>query len=174
MYLKAKKYTSKYSDEKYKKINVKLWELFGLEQSDNLGSAEISFECGYWRKSNQIHNWFVQNVQDGEDNCEEHEVSRKQLIELKELCEKIVKILSEQKRVKTMVKSRFDEKEYEHELYTQTEEIEDLLPTKQGFFFGGYEYDEYYLDDMNNTIEIINKCLKDFDDDWDFSYRSSW
>ena len=28
-------------------------------------AVDISTMAGYWRKSNQIHKWFVDNVQDG-------------------------------------------------------------------------------------------------------------
>ena len=172
MYLSAKKYTSKYQD---KPLNEKLWKTLNLVEGDNLGSVEVKVECGYWRKSNQIHNWFVENIQDGEDDCGYYELSREKLIELKEICEKVVKILSEQTRKKVMIKDKFnDDKEFEHDIYEDTEEIEELLPTRSGFFFGGTEYDEYYLNDMETTIEIINKCMKDFDESWDFEYHSSW
>lgn len=30
----------------------------------------------YWRKANQIHRWFVNNVQNGEDNCGTYLVNR--------------------------------------------------------------------------------------------------
>ena len=38
-------------------------------------------EVGYWRKANQIHKWFVDNVQDGVDDCGEYKVTKEQLIE---------------------------------------------------------------------------------------------
>jgi len=171
MYLQAKKYTSKYTD---KELNKKLWKAIGKKPYENMETAEISLEVGYWRKSNQIHNWFVENCGEGDDNCREMEVSREQLKELKELCEKVLKILSEQTRKKVMLKDRFSKEDYEHEVYEDTEEVEELLPHQQGFFFGGYEYDEYYKDDLEQTIEIINKCFEKFDDDWTFSYRASW
>ena len=175
MNLYAKKYISNYQEES-KCLNAKLREMFNLEKGEDLDSCEVKFSCAYWRKSNQIHNWFVENTQKGEDNCQESDVSREQIIELKELCEKVVKILSEQKRKKVMLKDRFSKEEYEHDIYEDTEEIEELMPTKQGFFFGGYEYDEYYLNDMEHTIEVLNKCLEDFPekDSWEFSYRASW
>lgn len=44
----------------------------------------------YWRKSNQVHNWFVVNAQDGEDNCQPHSVSREQLEELRDLCRAVL------------------------------------------------------------------------------------
>lgn len=176
MYLFAKKYTSKYSEKKDKVLNEKLWKLFKLEKGDNLSSCEVKFECGYWRKSNQIHNWFVENTQKGEDNCQESDVSREQLLELKELCLEVLDIISK-KKLKTINSiNRFTKEEEKIKVYPDTKEIEDLLPTQKGFFFGGYEIDEWYKDDLENTIQIINKCLKDFPekDSWDFSYRASW
>ena len=41
---------------------------------------------GYWRKANHIHKWFVDNVQDGEDDCREYDVSIEQLHELRNIC----------------------------------------------------------------------------------------
>ena len=39
-------------------------------------------EAGYWRKANAIHRWFVDNVQDGDDNCGTYYVSIDNLKEL--------------------------------------------------------------------------------------------
>ena len=36
--------------------------------------VSISERIGYWRKANQIHNWFVENVQGGEDDCKKYYV----------------------------------------------------------------------------------------------------
>ena len=60
------------------------------------------------------------------------------------------------------------------------EEIAKILPTQDGFFFGSIEYDEYYMDDIYNTIEMLEKILKEEDElnkDWfysDFEYHASW
>ena len=32
-------------------------------------------EVAYWRKFNALHNWFVQNCQDGVDECQYAEVT---------------------------------------------------------------------------------------------------
>ena len=52
----------------------------------NLLVYGIDAEVGYWRKANAIHNWFVTNVQDGKDDCEEYDVSREQLEQLRQQC----------------------------------------------------------------------------------------
>jgi hypothetical protein len=102
-------------------------------------------ELGYWRKANQIHRWFVENVQGGVDNCGEYFVPISTLEKLLELC-LAVKLNNEQ--------------------------AEELLPTASGFFFGGEEYDEWYYKDIDNTIEILKEALSD--KDASYYYSSSW
>lgn len=104
-------------------------------------------EVGYWRKANQIHNWFVQNVQGGNDDCRNYRVSREKLQELLDLC----RIVSS----------------------GNNEESAKLLPTASGFFFGGTDYDEWYYQDIKNTIKILEEVLSDVEAD-DFEYTSSW
>ena len=50
---------------------------------------------------------------------------------------------------------------------------EELLPSASGFFFGGTGYDEWYFNDINHTIEIIEECLEDASAD-EFEYNASW
>lgn len=111
----------------------------------------VSFEAGYWRKANQIHKWFVDNVQDGVDECEEHEVSREQLTELLSVCKRVI---------------------------ADPKLGEELLPAASGFFFGSTEYDEYYLSDIDHTISILEEILSPENENKylfvDFYYRSSW
>ena len=38
---------------------------------------------------------------------------------------------------------------------------EELLPCCSGFFFGGSDYDEYYVSDIVNTIKILEEVLAD-------------
>lgn len=111
----------------------------------NIGHERKQIEIGYWRKANQIHNWFVENIQDGIDNCATYVVFRENLEELKSLCEEII---------------------------INPEKAEELLPVRSGFFFGSTEYDEFYMHDIQNTLEIIDYALKS---DYDFFvYSSSW
>ena len=52
---------------------------------------------------------------------------------------------------------------------------EKLLPSCSGFFFGGTEYDEYYVSEIKETIDIITKALEttDFEKEMIY-YVSSW
>lgn len=55
------------------------------------GRYRIIEEVGYWRKANQIHNWFVENVQDGIDDCSYHnEVTKEILEELLDICQRVL------------------------------------------------------------------------------------
>ena len=116
------------------------------EKEDNDKSYYIMTEEIYWRKANQIHRWFVNNIQNGVDNCAMYYVSKESLYKLKELCEKVL----EDKELANL-----------------------LLPTGSGFFFGSIEYDEWYFNDLKYTVEELNKLLKEEKYDW-FKYQSSW
>lgn len=56
----------------------------------------------------------------------------------------------------------------------------ELLPCQSGFFFGSTEYDEWYLKDIEYTINTINEILKEEEElnklgfYSDFEYRASW
>ena len=102
-------------------------------------------EAGYWRKANAIHKWFVDNCQDGVDDCRDAYVEFNQLQTLLDLC-----------RIVIIDKSK----------------AEQLLPSTSGFFFGNTEYDEWYYNDIQNTIEILEKALED--KDGEYYYSSSW
>jgi hypothetical protein len=102
-------------------------------------------EAGYWRKANAIHKWFVDNCQDGVDDCRDAYVGFNDLQALLDLC-----------RIVIIDKSK----------------AERLLPSTSGFFFGNTEYDEWYYNDIQNTIDILEKALED--KDGEYYYSSSW
>lgn len=110
-------------------------------------SVEIQVEVAYWRKANQIHNWFVKNVQNGVDECQYSYVSRSQLKELHDLCVDLLKDRNPDKAAK-------------------------LLPTQCGFFFGSTEYDEFYWHNIENTISQLEPLLEN--DNVEYYYCSSW
>ena len=65
MYFNAKRYVSDYVEED-KVLQTKVKDLVAPFVPD-WSVKEITYRVGYWRKANAIHNWFVQNVQDGEE-----------------------------------------------------------------------------------------------------------
>ena len=127
--------------------NPDLYNKLVQEAPFALDIATLEVQVAYWRKANQIHKWFVDHVQNGVDNCEEYYVSRDQLQLLLDTC-KIVLI--------------------------DKEEASQLLPVQEGFFFGSYEYNEYYFSDIKDTIEQLEKVLTEYPEEWSFKYQSSW
>ena len=109
---------------------------------------EIVEEVGYWRKANQVHRWFVDNVQNGDDDCKEYAVDYEQLRDLLNACEDILDDHSK---------------------------AEQLLPTGSGFFFGNTDYDDYYFEQVQNTYDILMSIMSAPDADVaDYIYQSSW
>jgi len=50
------------------------------------------------------------------------------------------------------------------------------LPTERGFFFGSTDYNEWYLQDVKDTIKIINDLGLTGPDDYtdEHTYHPSW
>ena len=154
----------------WKKNYVKNWDFMSPEEKHSIivkkgdtpvehikpeRISEITEQVGYWRKANHIHRWFVENVQNGEDDCGEYYISDDSLLELLDICKRIIE---------------------------NKELASELLPTQPGFFFGSTDYDDYYFEDIENTIEIIESLLSDRLENEDGSkyfpgsiyYESSW
>ena len=144
----------------------------------------IEESVGYWRKANAIHNWFVANVQDGVDDCKSYYVSRENLETLLDLCkdvkEKAVIKDGKIQNGSTLKDGVWEPNMVDGKFVENAEEIAKILPTQDGFFFGSIEYDEYYMDDIYKTIEMIEKILKEEDElnkegfYSDFEYHASW
>jgi hypothetical protein len=150
MYLTAERYMSKYFDAEDSAKITAINEIFDIagEEDGDYGAQSVIFKVAYWRKANAIHQWFVENCQEGVDECQKAYVSREQLQTLLDLCKEIV--ASPKKGSK-------------------------LLPTANGFFFGSTEYDDYYMQDITYTVERLEKILKDSAlEKSDFYYQSSW
>lgn len=148
MYLSAKRHLSNYDfREDEKKLNAEVKKVIGLDGYDNdTASIQVEVNVGYWRKSNQIHKWFVDECQGGVDECQETWVSPEQLDALLTLCTKAL-----------------DTKDAS------------LLPPQSGFFFGSTEVDEWYWQDLEYTKRLLTKLLSDPQlKEYDFYYRSSW
>ncbi len=118
-----------------------------------LGDAKVNVveaEIGYWRKANAIHNWFVKNVQDGEDDCKEAYLNKADL-------ERLLYVINE--------------------VLQDTSKAPELLPSTSGFYFGSTEYDSRYFNDLEYTKDLLTKLIDKWETDyknWDFYYQSSW
>ena len=112
------------------------------------GSVDtVIVDVAYWRKANAIHGWFVTHCQDDIDECQETRVSWESLEILYTICSRILD---------------------DNQLANQ------LLPPVSGFFFGSTDIDNYYLQDLEYTKNVLEKIITSDSKDWDFYYRSSW
>ena len=176
MYLDRKVYVGMDWDGKKEDKKVKITKTSGeVIEFGTKKLKELVFEAGYWRKANHIHKWFVENVQDGEDNCNEYDVSIDQLKELLSLVNKVIKgsVLVKGKISNGWTyKNGKKEPIMEDGKYIKNSKIAELLlPCEEGFFFGATEYDQYYYDSLVETKKILEEAIKD---GGYFVYRSSW
>lgn len=144
MYLYADRYISEYLNPEDKEKAEKIKEIF---PELNIGEIRnIRSEIAYWRKANAIHRWFVENVQDGVDDCGDYYVSREQLQELLSVIEDSLK---------------------------NKKNAKDNLPTGSGFFFGSNSIDDLYFDTLKYSREQIKKVLT-LPTDLSIYYHASW
>jgi hypothetical protein len=161
MYLHAKKYVEKVNWQALQnndelsydspEVVFPLWnnivETAGMKDvAVDIYGVHVEVTCAYWRKANQIHAWFVKNVQGGEDNCGEYYVSHEKLKSLLDLVNKAL-----------------------------AERNPNLLPPQAGFFFGGTDIDEWYWQDLKNTKAKLDRvfALPEMSK-LSFYYTSSW
>ena len=104
-------------------------------------------EVAYWRKANAIHGWIIRQT-DSVDDCTPIHISMHLLTSLRDDCLEVIK--------------GGEEKAWE------------LLPPESGFFFGSNTIDEWYWQDIKDTIEKLNTALEQSVDDAMFEYVASW
>ncbi len=119
-------------------------------------------EVGYWRKANAIHKWFVDNIQDGVDDCDYHRAITKADLEcLKDICETII---NEYEQCKECA---------DPDLWKEA--ADEYLPTQSGFFFGSTDYDDWYIDSLRLTVIIVDDIIASTDfSEQEIHYISSW
>ena len=155
----------------------------GIEDKDylqTLGYDDFKDdEIAYWRKANEIHRWLFKNcARRGQHDYDKILVSK----------DKILELLLTAYRVKNSIELIDAEIEvgytYENDekkvITRQGKTIKDdtickkLLPTQSGFFFGSLNYDEFYAQDIDLTIEQLENILQsvDFDNEFVFYWAS--
>ena len=150
MYLSKRTYVKRWDHHKPENKHEVIVNRGGKprEDIDSSRISEVIEEVMYWRKANAIHSWFVNNVQDGVDDCREYWVSEEKLQELIDLCSKVV----------------------------ETKDTT-LLSPKIGFFFGSQETDDWYFIDLADTVKKLTQELERYRNaksSGDFYYQSSW
>ena len=163
----------KYSYEEFQRLTE--------EQVEEYRNSEPEYdedmygkELIYWRKANQIHNWFVQNYQNGVDDCGRYVITVNDLMKLKELCEKILTMTEKRKEMRYPSFSATEKVEVDIP-YLTLEGVEyaiEHLPSRSGFFFGSTQYDNGYVWDLEDTVERINNTLDTLNCEYGFALNS--
>jgi hypothetical protein len=105
-------------------------------------------EVAYWRKANAIHGWIINNT-GAVDDCTPIHLTKMDIVQLRDDCQKVI-----------------DEGTLETAL--------ELLPPASGFFFGSTEVDDWYWQDIKDTLEKLNTVIDESVDDAMFEYLASW
>jgi hypothetical protein len=109
-------------------------------------SYDEANDVAYWRKFNALHGWFVENIQNGVDDCGSYEVTKEQLFDLLEVLEEAYALKDASK-----------------------------LPPTRGFFFGSCEVDEWYWDRVASARKTISSLIDDTDwEKEQLYYFASW
>lgn len=152
MYLSKKTYVKKWEhipkEEQFEVTVKRNGKVFDQIKVDRISYVEE--QVMYWRKANHIHNWFVQNCQGSVDDGRSTYVSVENLKNLYDACKKVME-------------------------FDAASAPNDILPTTSGFFFGSTDYDEWYYQDIKDTIEFLEKEMDaDGKFNGDYYYEASW
>lgn len=151
------------------KVDIVINEGKEYEERINLPVKKVSSvyeHIAYWRKANQIHHWFTKN----EEDDREVEIAGKDILDLVEVCKKVLASLEKQKLVKKTIEA-YNGKLVEVELYEYDDLAQEFLPPQEGFFFGSYIIDKWYKQDLEDTIKMLEGNI---DPDGWYRYTASY
>lgn len=154
MYLKRKVYYGlNYEHNRKKETKI----IINDKVIDHTKLNEIVFDAAYWRKFNALHNYFVENIQEGDDDCKEYYIEQEDLEKIITLCKEDIEYLN------TL--------QIKDNIYIDVDIDKLNLKPIGGFFFGSTDIDNYYYEDLEDTIKQLTEALKE---EGDFYYQSSW
>jgi len=160
----------------HRKIEDKNCEIKIGDKTYNLSLKEIDsikIELLYWRKANAIHDWFVKNVQDGEDDCKSYYVDISDLEALRDKCKETLDILDKAKVTEHTEICQLTGGTYTYKTYDVGCTEMPLTP-REGFFFGSTSLDTYFYEEIERTLKVLNEELAIKDDNYIYKYESSW
>ena len=140
----------------------------------------ITEEAVYWRKANQIHKWFVDNVQDGVDDCGHYYVSKEKLEALLKTINDLFEEVKPYIDLSSVDFKAMENDDFDGVIAKNIENINAIcnkyLPTQSGFFFGGVKYNFWYFYDLDFTKKELEKLLEDNEENkvGSLYYHASW
>lgn len=178
MYLYRNTYVGAYFEHRNVTGTVELFTNGKKLDIDVSKISDIKERVAYWRKANAIHNWFVENVQDGKDECQESYVSKEDMQKLLDAVNQVLNSITLEKGVLSNGSTYYNGVETPNfitgEVVVDSAIAEEVLPTQSGFFFGNTDYNEWYVEDLKYTKEVLESILSKEDDDAEYYYNASW
>ena len=136
----------------------------GVIDPDAFGGITLEYNAAQWRKANAIQRWMNDELAGGDmENCQSYPIDSDKLDQLRNDCMAVLSMNSNPLANKKMVE--------------ELAEKRGLYPM-EGFFFGTYEFDEWYFRDLEYTVAVIDRLDKagalNPDSDVTFTYRAWW
>ena len=190
----------------YRKDDGTLSQSLKDYKSDEFGcsnSEAIETQVAYWRKANAIHGWFVENVQDGDDDCGEYDIEIDTIKELRDVCYNILNrmkgmVLRVPKKDVDEFKEFYGGKGIKQRIAIDPDNLSELsnvtdyhivsdqsickeeLPTRDGCFFGNTSYNGAYFWNIVKTIRMCDRIIEQDKKDREngvypyYTYHASW
>lgn len=117
-----------------------------FDDKQSIIDAFKTSELVYWRKANEIQNWFT-NRGIGNKNCDYYEVTKNDIVELLDVIDKVL---------------------------ADHTKADSLLPTQSGFFFGSTNYDKWYFQSLERTKEELSNVLKEYNEKEEMLVYYAW
>ena len=143
----------------------------GVIDPNGFGGITMEYNAAQWRKANAIQRWMNDELAGGDmENCKSYPIDADKLDQLRQDCKAVLEV----KRRSTFVAAggRANTKMVE-----EVAEERGLYPM-EGYFFGTYDFDEWYFRDLEYTVAVIERldkagALKP-ESDVTFTYRAWW
>jgi uncharacterized protein YxjI len=130
----------------------------------------------YFRKVNFIQKFFEDKYEIPDD--ERVRITKEDLRELADLCERVIDKFEEWDGAKEALESD----DYIEPPKHIQDYADELLPTCEGFFFGSTDYDNWYFNDVKDTMKTIREVIQEVEDTYEVEdadnyqlfYRAWW
>jgi hypothetical protein len=157
MYLNAEKYIGgwDHSADEEKTLFKQIIQAVGTEELSTPHHPGITVRTvvAYWRKVNAVHSWFVRELANGVDECQDIYVPVEEMKRLISECEAALELYDAGK----------------------LEETGQRMAPQSGFFFGDTSIDEWWAEGLKDTIQQLTPLLDPkISKEFDFYYRASW
>jgi hypothetical protein len=186
--------------EKEIKLDLKYEQIengYLINKEEDAYVVQGDYEVAYWRKANQIRQWFVNHIEEfnEDDNCGHYNVTKELLERLIIDCQCVLlsrekvevddKIKKKMDKVKTLsergvggekdgAKDTLEKMERKYGLTGISVKPEEIMPTSSGFFFGGTEYNDRYYNDLKLTINMCQEVIDETDWDTEIVVYTEW